>query len=196
VTDFAAGPTVVRIQYTSAFGFHTMQICTRLWSPPTSGEPLGTVPSWIDDTQIDLFDMVSGFVDLLLPFYPVTASFNNATVFTQADETANFIPQISSELTAKIGTAVAPFWTKAVQATISLRDTETNAVKYVLLDSASFGEFDAIRNLATVDAVFDIVDYVRSTANAFSSQAGLRPFTFLGYFRTLNEKLRKSYRMT
>lgn len=196
MTDFAAGPTVARIQYVSAYGFHTMQIPTRVWSAPTSGEPLGTVPRWSDDTQIDLFDMLSGFVDLLLPLYPDSASFNNITILTQATPTSNFVPQISAALSAKIGTASAPGWTKAVQATISMRDTATNAVKYVLLDSTSNNEFDAIRILSTIPAVGDIVDYVADTANAFSSQGDARPYTFLGYFRTLNEKLRRAYRMT
>lgn len=196
MTRHAPGPTVVRLEYQSEFGFHVAQIPTRAWSAPTSGEPLGTVPRWSDDTQIDLFDMLDGYIDLLLPFFKDTCSFNTATVLTQATPTSALVPQISALLSAKIGTAATPGWYKAVQNTITMRDTANNIAKYVLLDSASFNDWNPIHNLASVPAVEDIVTYLFDNDLAFSSQGDNRPLTFLGVFKTLNEKLRRRYRMT
>lgn len=192
----AIGPTVVQIAYHSAYGPHTMDIPTRAWSPGTILEPLGTVPRWSDDSALDLYLMISDYIELIAPFFPTTVLFDVATVFTQATPTSNLVPQVSATLVDLAGSNGVASWAKATQQTIAVRDTNAFLAKYVFLDFTSFNNFDAIRSLADQPDLEAIINFVTNDEKAFSSRAGFKPQTFLGAFRTLNEKLRKAYRMT
>lgn len=192
----AIGPTVAQIAYHSAYGAHTMDIPLRQWTAPSVGDILGSVPRWSDDTLIPVDTMLEDLIDLYKPFFPTTVSFDTIQIFTQATPTSSLVPVAGASLTGFDGTQATPGWTKAVQTTISVRDTNANLAKYVFLDCASFNSYDAIRGLVGQADLAAIIAFVIDDANAFSSRAGFKPALFIGAFRTLNERLRKAYRMT
>jgi hypothetical protein len=193
---FAPGPTVVRVQYSTAYGFHTQQLHMRAWTPPETGHDLGFVDRWSDDAPTDVEDMLLALLALEVPFFPVSTGFNVATIYTQATPTSPLIPQVSKAIAAVIGTNVVAGWSKAVEETIVLRTTNNGVAKIVLLDCDSENSFDADRVVGNIAKVDDLVVEFSDTLNGWTGQDDGRPATFIGAFKTLNERLRKSYRMT
>jgi hypothetical protein len=169
---------------------------TRTWSEIDIANPLGQVPKWIDDSLISVEDMVTDLLTLYLPFWPSTTSFNIATVLTQATPTSVLVPVASVELTGLVGTSVAASWQKAVQQTTVVRAVDGSIAKLVFLDCDSFDSFEAVRATGAAPDLDDIVAEFKDGDNAWASAGDSRPNTFIGSFKTLNEKLRKAYRMT
>lgn len=193
---YAPGPTFVRGAYHSVYGFHTFEIPTRDFIPGSISGDLGQCLAWDGTTVVGISGMIEEYLTLVKALYPSTTSFDNLTLFTQATPTSPPVPQASFALTGVIGTATTPGWHKATQGTLTMRDTGANQAKFVLLDVGSGDSFDPIRSLGVSASVDAIVDLVTDDTQAFSSRAGFKPQTFLGYFMTLNEKLRRAYRMT
>lgn len=162
-----------------------MQVPTLAWS---SGE----FATWTAGTT-DAPTMIEDFVDLLLPFYPATVEFDNVIVFSQPTPADDPVPVASLVFTGKIGTQATPGWTKAVQLTMSVRSTNFGVAKYSFLDAASGDTFDPIRVADT--PMQNLLDEVGDTSLGWSAQDNGRPNVFIGLTKTLNEKLRKAYRM-
>jgi hypothetical protein len=68
--------------------------------------------------------------------------------------------------------------------------------KIVMLDFRSNGDFATVRSLPGSGDLFDLDAQFTDETHAWAAADNTRPKTFLGAFRTLNEKLRKAYRMT
>ena len=192
----AAGPTFIRIQYHSSFGFHSMEISTKDLIPGSPSGDLGEALDWSGSSTINLETMILAYIDLIAPLFPITVSFDNMTVFTQATPTSPGVPQASVPIVAKLGTNADPGWHKATQATFTFRDTNATPLKFVYLDCASGDSFDAIRTFPSGTDLEAIASAVSDPAQSFASNSGFKPQTPLGYFLTINEKLRRSYRMT
>lgn len=190
------GPTVIDIQYSTRYGFHMMRLHTRAWTPPSSGHDLGEVPRWSDDTPIDVKTMVTDLVTEFLPFFPDTTSFNFATVATNAVPNTPLVPQATQTLTGLVGTSLDLTWSKAVQQTMVARTIGHGVAKIVLLDCESFSSFDAVRDFSTAPDLVSIMLEFFDITNAWSGNDNTRPNVAIGSFKTLNEKLRKAYRMT
>lgn len=185
-------PAFFRANYHSAFGIHTMQVPTRAWSSDPLFPIAGVFEAW-DTASIDAQVMIEGFVDQLLPFYPNSVIFDNFLIFSQPTPDDDPLPVAGAVFTGKIGSAGTPGWTKAVQLTMSLRSTLFGIAKYVFLDAASGSNFDPIQVPDT--PMSDLITYVTDETNAFSAQDNGRPNTFIKLTKTLNEKLRRAYRM-
>jgi len=178
-------PAYVRINYHSAYGQHTMQVPTLAWSS-------NQFTTWASGSVTDS-KMIDDLVALLLPFYPSTVTFDNWIVFSQPTPTDAPVPVNASTFTGMDGTAGSPGWTKAVQLTMSVRSTNFGVAKYVFLDGASGNNFDPIR--VADSAMLAVLAEVADTSNGWSAQDNGRPDTFIGLTKTMNEKLRKAYRM-
>lgn len=178
-------PAYVRINYHSAYGPHTMQVPTLAWNA-------NAFNTWAAGTITDS-TMINNLVDKLLPFYPDTVEFDNWIIFSQPTPDDEPIPVDASTFTSKIGTAGTPGWSKAVQLTMSVRSTNFGLCKYVFLDGASGDNFDPIR-VADAD-MLALLGVVSSSANGWSAQDNGKPDVFIGLTKTMNEKLRKAYRM-
>jgi len=179
-------PAFFELEYHSAYGPHTQRVPTLDWNEDD------TFDTWVSGS-ISSATMISGFVDLLLPFYPDTVVFDRYTVFTKEDATAPDVPRQAGVFTGKIGTADDAGWTKAVQLTMSLRSTSFGLVKYEFLDGASGDNYDPIQ--VPDSDMTALLAYVSDNDNGFSAQDNGKPLTFLQLTKTLNEKLRKAYRM-
>jgi hypothetical protein len=186
-------PSTVRINYHSEFGVHSQNICALEWSPPSGGFTYGSFLSWSLVAR-DADDMIKDLVNVLVTLVPTSVTFDNYTIFTYADETADPVPVASNVLDID-GTNLVPGWYKAVQTTISMRTTNFGLFKLVLLDSASSSSFDPIFGLSPSPALEDIVDQVKDQGNAWSGRDNGRPDVLISQTKTLNEALRKAYRM-
>lgn len=186
-------PSAVRINYHSEFGVHSATIPALDWTPPSGGFDFGSFLSWTAVAR-DADDMIKDLCLTLAAIVPATVNFDNYTIFTYADETADPVP-VASNLIAQAGLEATPGWYKAVQTTISIRTTAFGLFKLVVLDSASNDDFDPIFGLAPSPALSAIVDQVRDQGNAWSGRDNGRPDVLISQTKTLNEALRRAYRM-
>jgi hypothetical protein len=133
--------------------------------------------------------------DLLVPFYPTTVIFDSWVAYTRETVNDLWLPRSGGAFSSVEGTSGTPGWYKAVQTTITWRTEDFNHVKVVLLDSASGNTFDPIFSAAADPSTDDLDAYMRSDDCIIAGQDGSRPTTFVRETSTLNEKLRKQYRM-
>jgi hypothetical protein len=186
-------PTGILINYHSSFGFHKQYLKALEWHASV-GSVAGVVDTW-DSGSIDLDDMVNALIDLFVPFYPATVAWDNYVVYVYDLVTAPPVPLASGSLT-QVGTAVSPGWSKAVQDTLTWRTNLFGLVRIVMLDCASAGDFDKHTDIPTGSPIEALNAEFTADSNGWSGQDNGQPATYLGSTRTLNEKLRRSYRMT
>lgn len=187
-------PCSVTINYTNAYARHKMTIPLTEWSPVSGGHVAGTNLAW-DETQVDTDTMIQGLVDLLKVFQPTDCTFTDYTISTYASFTDTGVPRVSKTLTTAVGTggAVIP----ASQATYNFKTTGYKPFKIVLLDtrvSSDFGPLSALASPANDDEIA-LRDFIIDDSNAFMGRQNEQPTILTRVTYTLNEKLRKSYRL-
>jgi hypothetical protein len=186
-------PGFIQIDYHSDFGVHTMRLPTKelnIGAPKSDS----TVDTW-DAGTINWRDMTDALITEMLPQMPSSVTFDTATLFQQTspEVTPTFID--SYTLTSMDGSAVSPGWFKAVQHSLLARDTAGNIAKIILLDAGSGNTFDA-ENDPSAAGFDDLLAEWFAESNGWSSRANFRPAVFIKGYKTLNEKLRREYRMT
>jgi len=187
-------PAFITIEYSSSYGQHIMTIPTRTYTPDSDPEVPGTIPRWSDDVPVAVNTLVDALVHTMEAQFPDTVNFNRFTVFTLATPTSDPIPRFSQALDIA-GTGVSVGWSKAVQLTITAQAVDFSLGKLVLLDSGSFNTFDKVvapGESATIDAIFAEWS---STSKCWATRGGTRPNVFKQASKTLNERLRREYRM-
>jgi len=186
-------PSFVRINYHSVYGLHSMTLPTLQWNDVVSANNHGQFDTW-DNVGIDAQDMIEALVTLLAPFFPDTLIFDNWIVFNKPVDPGPSYPQTAEALVSFEGSSGTPGWSQAVQTTISLRTEDFGISKLVLLDSASGNSFDKVLVPDTETAA--LIAEFTSTGNGWSGRDNSRPNSFISLTSTLNEKLRRAYRMT
>lgn len=191
MTAYDIGPAFVQIFSHSDFGPHVANLPTLSYSVVNdefdvhSGSP------------IDSTTMITALVDKLAPFYQSGSHyiFDNFRIFTKDPDPAVPVLVKAGAFTAKQGTNAAPGWTKAVQRTLSALDADGHPCRLVLLDAASSDSFDQETTIVPASALDDLFSEWSADSNGWASRFGSRPATFLELTTTLNEKLRRAYRM-
>jgi len=186
-------PAFFQLNYHSEFGPHVARIPTLGWTDEPSIHAAGTFDTW-DVGSVDAFDMIEAYVDACLPFFWPTTTFDNFIIYTQPDPDDDPQPRASLVFTGKDGTDSGTTWSKAVQRTLNMRTTNFGLAKYVFLDAASGNNFDRI-NAAGSD-ILAFINVVNNTNYGFAGRDNGRPNAYIGVTTTLNEKLRRAYRMT
>lgn len=189
-------PAYIELEYTTSFGPHSAIFPLRD-TPIFDDDPeLTTVENW-DGAQVPLSDMVIELVTALAKYYLAADAFTLYSTWTlltpESDpvfnETLRFDPPI-------VGTGTAIGWQKAVQSTHTFRTSLGGIAKVVALDAGSFNAWDKqVDPTGSADLLAIIAAYT-ANANAWAGRDGGRPSTFLQLTKTLNEKLRRAYRMT
>lgn len=188
---FSLFPSYIVIEYSSSFGVHTMTIPIRQW---TSGAgDLGEAEAWNSGTR-DLADMVDDLVADLAELYPATVTFETATVYNFADIDSDPDP-VGQHALGVVGTAVTSAWSKAVQQTFTFRTDNFNIYKLVLLDVPTDNNFDRVPAAAFTTEFDNVVFELTADANAWQGRDGSQIIQPIQASATLNEKLRRSYRM-
>jgi len=187
-------PNFVRIFYSSPFAPHVMTLPTREIDD-SDADPLNwTLDAW-DASTVNLVDMIEAFIAKLGHALPVGATISSYLVYRMDAPDAEPLIIYGADATTA-GDAGDDGETKAIQVTLSALDTEGQKAKLTLLD-VSHQEFDPIVGLLAVPADEKdlFVEWV-NTINAWASRNGARPSLFRRRTATLNEKLRRAYRMT
>ena len=187
-------PAFVRIDSESQFGPHSMTVP----SVPVIAAVGGGAPYTFDlrglSVDVNVKDAGEDFVDVLKPFFGPSYNFIGWTLFTMADPDATPVPVQSGSL-AVAGTHAGGSWTKAVQATWTWRTDAFGIFKIVLLDGSSEDSFDKATSVTGYPIGDALSDYVTAPSTWVAGRDGGRPDVFLQVAYTLNEKLRRSYRM-
>lgn len=187
-------PAYFDVVYTSDYGSHRMTLPVREWSPGGGTNDSGTILAW-DESDRDAEAMLVELLEVIATQFPVTVAFNSYTIYTKDSPTAPSQPVFSHLITPAVaGTDETPGWTKAVQNTWTIRCDDFSIFKLVLLDSSSNDEFDPFLE-ADNPGVSDVMDVLNAVTNGWQSRQNGRPQTFLQISTTLNEKLRRAYRM-
>lgn len=184
-------PAFGRIAMHTLYGIHTLT--HQLFGVNPSG--LGTTVLTADSSSVLATSAYDDLVDLLAPFFPASAVFDTFTLYSKPTPEDLPVPVFSSSFVGKVGTSAVPGWSKSVQTTITWRTANVGLVKIVLLDSASGNDFDPVLSASADPATDDLDVYMRSDDAIISGQDNSRAVTFIRETSTLNEKLRKQYRM-
>ena len=187
-------PAFVRINSTSAYGAHS----TTIPSVPLIAPPGGVGGYGFDlrgaAIDVNAQDSIEDFVNLLKVFYPSTYTFIDYVLFSQPAPEDVPVP-VESNVLSIAGTNIGGGWAKAVQETWTWRTTEFGIFKLVMLDAVSDNSFDKLTNISGSAPHEALSDYVTADVTWIAGRDGGRPNTFLQIAKTLNEKLRRSYRM-
>lgn len=139
--------------------------------------------------------MVENFIDIIAPFYPASYTFDGYTIYTMDTPTSPAIPRVQTAL-AVVGTNGTPGNTKAVQATWTWKTTLGGIFKVVNLDMGNNNSFERVTLSGLGAAGLALVAEVQSDGNGWAGRDGGQPTFFLQVSYTMNEKLRRAYRMT
>jgi len=171
-----------------------MTLPIKQWAGPSTGHDGGTVLNWMD-AQADVDDMIQGFVDVLLPFWPNTTTFLSYTVYTYATEDSPARPQVSLPVVTGAGSGGATI--PAAQATFNFKTDLFGTFKLVMLDakvSSDFGPISALVSPAN-DNEIAVRDYLMADEWGFSGRDNSQIAVLNKITYTLNEKLRAEYRL-
>lgn len=191
MSHYSLFPASLRINYQSEFGIHSMTIPTAKFAFDS-----GVYKFLKEDLtfigQVDT--LVTAYVNAIKSWFYTGVTFIDFQAFTYDTPTSAALPLFSANL-GIAGTAVAGtnVQRKATQATWTWRTNESGIFKLVFLDT-SLGSFEKITNAANA-SVAPIHAIVAGANTWMRGRDGGLPVTFLQVAFTLNEKLRKAYRM-
>jgi hypothetical protein len=194
MTAFSLSPAFVVVNYHSPFAPHKMTLPTLAWSSLGGTHGEGGYTAWDEVTNRDADDMIKDLVTALADVMPDDTTFDDYIIYTKADAHAANIPQRAGPL-AITGTLTGAY-PPATQATWSFRTAAFNHFKLVTLDTQPPSDF------ARIEAADWSVDQnavrtqLESDGNAWAARDGTQIATAIRITFTLNEKLRRAYRLT
>jgi hypothetical protein len=187
-------PAFVRIEYHSAYAPHTMTIPTTQWTgPPTSAFTSGEFDQW-DAGSIEADVMIQALVDSLKAMFNNDVVFDGYTIYRIQALGLDPEPVYSAAL-SQVGTNISTAWHKAVQLTMVWRTAEFGIFKIVLMDAAGDGTFGRTGNFSAISPFSVLHNLVVDPDNGWSGRDNARPNQALQLSLTLNEKLRRAYRL-
>lgn len=185
-------PAYLKIAYHSDYAPHEATIPV---NAPVSVS--GATSTWTmathDSGSANLEAGIADFLEEWAKRFPATVHFDGWSLYTKSSPSA--IPLfIGSNVLDVDGTATAGGWDKATQETLTWRDEEGDVFKLVGLDVDAGGGFDRVTIASTI-GLTGLSNVVQDPDGFWRSRKDNRPNSFISRTCTLNEKLRRSYRM-
>lgn len=181
------GPYYCQLNYHGPLAPHSMTLPTKNWNASGS---IGDFDIWSGGT-INALTMVEDLVDLFLPLFNSTTSFDNYVIYHWPVPEIPPQPVASHSFSGKIGTNTGASWAAAVEKMFIARSTTFGIAKLVLLDACSEDSFLPITSPGTDDQA--LIDEWFNDAKGWSARDNSQVQTFLKITRNLNQKLRKEY---
>lgn len=187
-----SAPTFINVFYHTAYAQHIQQLKCREW---TNGSDMGTVIKWTDDSPRDVLTMLTDLLTLEAVAYPDTMSFDLAILYTkETPESPAILRKVKGLSIA--GSTASSDWAEAVQLSLNGKDTEGKTVKLVLLDVPSGNVFSKLYTVDIAAAFLAIWAEFKDPDNGWQSESNHQPDELITQTLTLNEKLRRGYRLT
>jgi len=187
-------PAFVVVNYHSPYGVHKQTIPTKAHVPTGGTHVQGGYANW-NGGDVDADDMIKALVNAEADMMPNSVIFDQYTIYTKADASSPALPVQGNSL-AITGSSALSGWYAAVQHSFNFLDNSFLAVKLVLLDIQSGGDFGKVLPAAFTTEQIALGALFVDPENAWSSRGGNRPNLFRNVTKTLNEKLRKEYHIT
>lgn len=189
------GPAFVKINYLTEYAPHSQTIpCV----PLNNVGVLDTPPNFDlrgGAIDVDADDAIKDYVNLAKALFTSATTFSDYTIYTKAGVGAVPVPVWSGSL-GIVGTSPFANAHKAYQQTLSFRADDFTQFKLVYLDAIPASGNDKKTGTLADGAMEAVKNYAMANVTWMASRGGGRPATFLSLTTTLNEKLRRSYRMT
>ena len=194
MTEYGLDPAYIRLDYHSAYGPHTAIIKTLPWLPSSITGSMGSYVSW-STAPVDAEAMIDAQINLMKVFLKPDSSFDLATIYTKASPTALSVVEAVKSL-GVAGTSAAGGVSKAVQATFNFKTTIAGNTKLVFLDYPhGTGDFNKQTFVDFSPAAIALFTNMADVTNAWAGRDNHRISSFVSVTNTLNEKLRKAYKM-
>jgi len=193
MAEGSLSPAYVVLNYHSAYGTHKATIPTKEWFPTSITGDLGSYENW-DGLPVDAEEMITAYCTAVMEFYPSTAGFDTAEIWTKADATSPAYPRKTKNL-AIVGTNAAAVWSKAVQHQWIFRGADFSIMKLVMLDVLQQSGWDALTDISGSPDALAVYDEITGGGNAWSTRKNAQPITFMKITYKLNDKLRSEYEM-
>ena len=189
-------PAYVEYEMTSPFGPHSGILPLGFRPDFGATATLTTIETW-DGGLMSLPTMVTNMVNALANYYTSDSVFTLYSTWTLETPTSDPVYQETFRFSPALeGGGSDIGWSKAVQLTHSFRTVDGGISKLVCLDAGSFENFDVqIDPTGSADLLAVISEWT-DEGNAWAGRDTTRPAFFLQLSKTLNENLRRRYRMT
>lgn len=187
-------PAFVKINYLTEYAPHSQTIP----SVPLIAA-VGDAPPYFDlrggAIDVNADTAIRDYIALAKALFTPATTFVDYTIYSQPGVGDAPLPVWSASL-GIVGTSPFTNAHKAFQQTLSFRATDFTLFKLVFLDAIPASGNDKKTPPLADGAMQAIVDYAIADVTWMASRGGGRPNTCLSLTTTLNEKLRRSYRMT
>lgn len=204
-------PTFLAVNYTSAWGSHRHQIPVarvNLSADPVlfpfgqfmseEGPPLGAGAG-------EVGSLIAGYVDVLCRWMTVDSTFTDWELWQVPDPVAwldgtnrNQVPDVvkASALAGKVGLGNVSVPYKATQLTVTYRTTGRGVLRIQLMDARiTDWNRNAAKDSAGNFASQALTTWVLGANNILRGRNNGKPSAFMQQSATLNEALRRAYRM-
>lgn len=193
MTQGSLSPAYVVLNYHSIYGTHKATIPTKEWFPTNLTGDLGSYENW-NGIPVDAEEMITAYAEAVMAFYPTSASFDVAEIWTKADADSPAYPRRTKNIAVAGGDATPP-WTKAVEHQWILRGDDFSIMKLVWLDAPQPDSWDALTDLTGNVPALAVYDAIVNPDWAWSTRKNAQPLTFIKVTYKLNDKLRDEYGM-
>ena len=186
----STAPAFVKVNYHSALGTHVSIIPTLSWNAGADQGDFATHAGGItaaDDMIQDLATAVSGIL-------PDTASIDNYVIYSQPDPDDLPVP-VASNAIGIAGLDATPGWWQAVQVTMTFRTSNFGVMKLVTLDAATNNDFSKTTVVPGSGVLFTVFGLLSDASLGWAGRDNGRPMNLISQTITLNEKLRRAYRL-
>lgn len=185
-------PAFVRLFWHSAQAPHVKTIPTLGWTEAGGTNGKGVFTTW-NSSVVDAQDMIEELVGSLADFNTASSVYDSFIIYTMSAPDA--IPQPRAQgLLGVAGTSVGDAQ-PASQGTYTWRTTNFGIFKLEFLDAPVNDNFAKITVEGTSGQPHEVSLILRDSDNGWAGRDGGQVTAFLQASFTLNEKLRKSYRL-
>lgn len=186
----SVAPAFVKINYHSPLGTHVQIIPTLAW---TAGADAGLFATWSGGTT-DAQTMIENLINAIALIAPDGNSYDNFVIYSQP--TPDDIPRPVAQGNLGIaGLDTTPGWWQAVQVTMNFRSSLFGAMKIVVLDAATNNDFSKTTVLPGSGALFEVFGLLTVNSNGWAARDNGQVTGFVSQTVTLNEKLRRAYKL-
>lgn len=184
------GPAFVKVNSHSAKGPHVSLWPTLAWSPGADQGVFNTHAGGTTDADTMITDLATALAGIL----PDTSSFDNYVIYTQEEPEDPPRPVAQGNLSI-VGLDATPGWYQATQVTMNFRTSNFGAMKIVTLDAATNNDFSKVTVLPGSGVLFTVFGLLAVSTNGWAGRDNGQVEGFVSQTVTLNEKLRRSYRL-
>lgn len=194
MTIYTLYPAFVKIFYHTTLLNHVASLPVLGWNEPVGGHDYGTFDAH-DFSSPDADDVVQEYATVIQPIFSEDVILDSYIIYTMATPTSKPAPRVSNAITLT-GTNTDNTWFKANQVTMSTRTSDFNKAKFTLLDVPVTGNYGKTASLPGSGIYHDWYGVIIDPTRPWCGRDRNPITSFVSITTTLNEKLRRAYRLT